>query len=92
MAGRSRALGPMALLRTRATTKGLLGGDRVWRTVWMVMIGGRFLKRTFGRSAELLINEPLKPGERMEIRTIPAPTRAERKAAKHAAKQARRSR
>ncbi len=49
MARRSSTLGPTALLRTRATTRGLLGGDPVWRTVWMVMVGGRILKRTFGR-------------------------------------------
>jgi hypothetical protein len=57
-----------------------------------VLIGGSVLRRTFGKFPELLIDEPLKPGERMEIRTFPAPTRAERKAAKHAAKHARRSR
>lgn len=92
MARRPRRMGPSALIRTRATSKGLLGGDPMWRTVWAVLIGGRMLKRTFGRVPELLINEPLKPGERMEIRTIPAPTRSERKAAKHAAKRARRPR
>jgi hypothetical protein len=92
MLRRARRLGPTALLRSQATTKGLLGGSRMWRTIWAVLIGGSVLRRTFGKFPELLIDEPLKPGERMEIRTFPAPTRAERKAAKHAAKHARRSR
>lgn len=86
MPRRSRLVSPAALIRTRATSKGLLGGDPLWRTIWVVLFGGRFLRRTLGRQPELLIDEPLQPGETMVIETIPALARSERKAAAKAAK------
>lgn len=56
----------------------------MWRAVWALLIGRQVLKRSFGRHPELLIDEPLQPGETMVIKAIAAPTNAERKAAKRA--------
>lgn len=81
MAARGRRpgfLSPAYLIRSQAISKGIFGGRRGWQVVAGIIFGRRFLKKSFGRSSETLINEPLKPGESMTITTIPRGKRARR--------------
>jgi hypothetical protein len=79
---RRRALSPAALIRSRAIQRGILGADRGWRILAIVIFGRRFLKRAFGRNPELLATEELKPGHLLQIETIPPPRRRERRRAR----------
>ncbi len=71
-------LSPAYLSRSRAISKGIFGGSRGWQVVAGVIFGRRFLKKTFGRTPETLIHEPLKPGESLTNTTIPGGQRSRR--------------
>ena len=86
---RSSLLSPFALARRNAIYKGVLGGERGWLVVGGVVWGVRLLKKTFGKSEEVVTIETMQPGQWMSLRTIPSPTRRQRKAAKKSGKQAR---
>jgi len=70
-------LSPAYLLRSQAIKKGVFGNDPLWRGIAAFIFGRRFLKKTFGRQPEVLVNETLQPGESMTIRTIEPPTAKE---------------
>jgi hypothetical protein len=74
---------PTAVIRAQAFRKGLLGKNAFWRAVAVLMISKRVMKRTFGRSPEIVEVATLKGGgHRMEIRTYaPESRRARRRAA-----------
>jgi hypothetical protein len=88
---RPALLSPIALVRRNGLYKGLLGGDRQWLVIGGVFWGARFLKKSFGKNEEVVTIERMEPGQWMSLRTIPPPTRAERKADKRSAKAAKRS-
>ncbi len=71
-------LSPAYLIRSRAISKGVFGGSRGWQIIAGLIFTRQALKRIFGRTAETLINEPLKPGESMTITTIPVGKRSRR--------------
>jgi hypothetical protein len=74
---------PAVVIRAQAFRKGLLGGNRLWRTVAMILIGRRVMKRLFGREPEIIEVATLKGGGHwIEVRTYgPESRRARRGAA-----------
>ena len=75
-------LRPTAVIRVQAFRKGLLGSNRVWRTVALVLIGKRVLKVMFGHEPEVVEVSTLKGGGHwMEIRTHPPESRRARRRA-----------
>jgi hypothetical protein len=82
VAPRRRIWSPAFFVRSRAIAKGVLGGDRFWRGVAAVVFGASFLRRTFGRTMEVLTIERLRPGESVLVRTIAPMTRRDRRASR----------
>jgi hypothetical protein len=77
------ALGGLsALLRTKAVRKGLIGGSRGWMVVGVVVYGWKALRWLSARNPELVSVERIEPGQTVQITTVAAPTRRERRAAK----------
>jgi hypothetical protein len=74
---------PTAVIRAQAFRKGLLGKNVFWRTIAMVLIGKRIVKRLFGREPEIIDVSTMKGGGHwMEIRTYgPEARRARRREA-----------
>jgi hypothetical protein len=66
-------------LRQGALHKGLLGDSRAWRVLFFVMFGGRMFRKLFGKTQETVLTEKLKPGQVLQLRTLPQKTRADRK-------------
>lgn len=81
MPRRPGLLSPTAFLRRGALYKGLLGGNRGWLAIGVVLWGPRMMKRVLGRSEEVLAIEKLKPGQFVRIEALRTPTRRERKSA-----------
>jgi len=59
------------LLRTRAFSRGVLGGNRGWLVLWGVLVGARVVRRVAGNKPRVLLCEPLAPGEVLVIRHEP---------------------
>jgi hypothetical protein len=76
-------------MRRNATYKGLLGGDRKWLTIGLVMfwIPG-FFKKAFGRSEEIVAVEKMKVGQTVRLDTVRLPTRRQRRVARRRAARA----
>jgi len=84
-------LSPLALARRNGLYKGLIGGDRRWLVVGGVVWGARFLRKSLGKSEQVVALEKLQPGQWMSLRTIsPAQLKAEKRGRKVARKAARR--
>jgi len=84
VAGPTRLISPAARLRHNSIVKGFLGGDRRWMAVAILTWGPFLLRKAFGRSVEIVSTEVLKPGQAVRIEAIRPPSKAERKAARHA--------
>lgn len=87
-ARRPSVLSPFALARRNALYKGLLGGDRPWLVIGGVVWVVRLLRKSFGRVEQVVTIEKMEPGQWMSLRTIPAQSRGQRKAAKKTSKSA----
>jgi hypothetical protein len=83
-ARRPGLLSPFAYARRNGLYKGLLGGDRRWLAIGGVLFLLRGARKAFGRTEEVVTVEKMTPGQWMSLRTIPAPTRRQRKAARRA--------
>ena len=76
MARAPRRSGPLAflrpgyLLRSNATTKGLLGGSRGWQIVFALIMGKRFWGKIMGKEPEILAVDKLEAGQFMTIEAI----------------------
>ncbi len=81
---RPSLLSPFALARRNGIYKGLLGGDRKWLIIGGAFWGSRILKKSLGESEQIVTIEKMAPGQWMSLRTIPAPTRKQRKAERRA--------
>lgn len=68
--GRGRAFSPASIIRRKSINKGLLGDDRLWRTIFFVIFGRRVLRKVMGSEPELLSVEKLKPNESLVIETV----------------------
>lgn len=53
-----------------AITRGLLGGNRRWMTVFAAIGTAKVLRRIANREAETVYSEELKPGESLLIRHL----------------------
>ena len=63
---------PVGRLMTTAARRGLLDGSRPWLVVLVLLVGGRVLRRTGGRSRwSLSVSERLEVGDRLEITSLP---------------------
>ena len=82
MASRTRALSLFAALRRKALYKGVLGGSRGWMAVGVVVWGGRFIRKAFGRTEKVVATEVLKPGQVLCLEAIAPPSRGERRASR----------
>ena len=82
MARHRRTLSPAVLIRRRALYRGVFGTSPMWRTVAVVVYGGRILKKVFGKTPEYLGTEKLRAGQLLQIEAIAPPTRRERREAR----------
>lgn len=81
-----KLLRPSVLLRRNAVYKGLLGGSKGWLAVGGVLWGKSFLKKTFGRTEEVLTVEKLTKGQYLRVDAVAPLSRRKRKKLKRAAK------
>lgn len=73
---------PSVIVRSKALRQGLFGPSTFWKVVAAVVFGRRTLKKVFGRNEEVLEKAVLKGGGRlMQIETIKAPSRRQRRRA-----------
>ncbi len=61
---------PWSRLSRVSINKGLLGDDRVWRTVFILVTGFKVLRRVLGSEPEVVALEKLKPGQFVRIEAI----------------------
>jgi hypothetical protein len=81
-----KLLRPSVLLRRNAVYKGLLGGSKGWLAIGGVLWGKSFLKKTFGKTEEVLTVEKLTKGQYLRLDAVAPPSRRQRKKLKRAAK------
>lgn len=72
--------GLAGLLKSKAVRKGLIGGSRGWMTLGVVMYGWKALRWLSSRRPETISVERIEPGQSIQITTVAAPTRRERRA------------
>jgi hypothetical protein len=76
---------PSVIVRSKALRQGIFGPSTFWKVVAAVVFGRRTLKKLFGKNEEVLEQAVLKGGGRlMQIETIKAPSRRERRRAARA--------
>jgi hypothetical protein len=66
------------LLRT-GLRRGLLEGSRGWLYVGVTIAAVGAARRIFGEPPETVFESEVKPGQRIEIRTVPPPARVEKR-------------
>lgn len=74
--------GLSAVVRSKAVRKGLIGGSRGWMVVGVLVYGWKALRWLTARRPELVSVERIEPGQTVQITTVAAPSRRERRAAK----------
>ena len=79
-----RLLRPSVIIRRNATYKGLLGGHKGWLAVGVVLWSKSFVKKTFGKQAEILTTEKLTKGQFLRIDAVAPLSRRKRRKAKRA--------
>lgn len=73
---------PSVVIRSKALRQGLFGPSLFWKVVAAFVFGRSTLKKLFGKNEQILEKAVLKGGGRlMQIETIKAPTRRERRRA-----------
>ncbi len=77
-----KLLRPSVILRRNATYKGLLGGQKGWLAVGVVLWSKSFLKKTFGKTEEIIATEKLTKGQFLRIDAVKPPNRRQRKKTK----------
>jgi len=73
--------GLSAVVRSKAVRKGLIGGSRGWMAVGVLVYGWKALRWLTARRPEVVSVERIEPGQTVQITTVAAPTRRERRAA-----------
>ena len=81
---RPRIFSPFVYARRAFVYRGLLGGSRAWMVLGGTFWAGRLIRQTVGRRETIAAREVLSPGQFVTIRTIAAPSRRDRKAARRA--------
>lgn len=76
---------PSVIVRSKALRRGVFGPSTMWKVIAAFVFGRSTLKKIFGRNEEVLEVAKLQGGGRvMQIETIKAPTRRERRRARAA--------
>ena len=76
---------PSVIVRSKALRRGVFGPSTMWKVIAAFVFGRSTLKKIFGRNEEVHEVAKLKGGGRvMQIETIKAPTRRERRRARAA--------
>jgi hypothetical protein len=70
MAERTPLFTPTHYLRRHSFYRGVLGGNRAWLTLFVVMVGGRVLRNLVAKTEQIAAVERLGPGQRLLITTI----------------------
>lgn len=69
-------------LREQTLVEGLFNGRKAWLALGAVMWGARALRRTAGRTEQIVLQEALQAGDQLIITQVPRkPSRKQRKAA-----------
>ena len=66
---------PSYIIRSRAMSQGILGGQRGWQIVAAIVFGRQILKSVLGKHPEVLARDVLAAGESITIRTMAPPER-----------------
>jgi hypothetical protein len=70
MAAGQRTFTPGLYLRRHSFYRGVLGGNRGWLTLFLVLMTGRAFRRIAAKSERTAAIERLGPGQRLVITTI----------------------
>lgn len=62
-----------AVLRRAGFRKGVLGGNRAFLVVWLVLTGIKLMKHLTGDEKQVVYSEELRPGEKLLITHEPRP-------------------
>jgi hypothetical protein len=77
---------PSVIVRTKALRRGVFGPSTMWKLVAAIVFGRSTVKKVFGKNVEVIEVAKLKGGGHlMQVETIKAPTRRERRRAARAA-------
>lgn len=77
---------PSVIIRGKALRQGIFGTSTLWKVIAAFVFGRSTVKKIFGRNEEVLEVATLKGGGRlMQIETIKAPTRRQRRRAARSA-------
>jgi hypothetical protein len=63
---------PITLLRWRSFDRGILGRDRRWILLWVILVAGRGLRHIVRRRPEVVAIERLAPGSSVVVRALTA--------------------
>lgn len=63
-------LHPASFVRRAAVSRGLLGGERLWRVVFAVIYGRKLLRRLMRSEPQTFATAKLKPGQFVRIEAI----------------------
>lgn len=75
-----RLLRPVRLIKRRALLKGLLGGDRTWLVLGIIVWLGGKIRSLFGGGEPVAVyTEEIGSGERFVLAHVDAPTKKRRK-------------
>ena len=62
-------------LRARGMVKGVLGGNRAWTVVWVVIAVSGLIRRFAGDKPDIVYSEELEPGDALVIKSEVLPPR-----------------
>jgi hypothetical protein len=65
-----RALSPTAAIRRRALDRALYGDDRLWQSVFMMIVLRRLARRVMGAEPKLVASEKLEAGQAIRVESI----------------------
>lgn len=67
---RPSVLSPTALIRRRALDRALVGDDRLWQSVFLMIVSRRLMRRVIGSEPKVVATEKLKAGQKIQIASI----------------------
>jgi hypothetical protein len=66
----TRVLSPTGFIRRRALDRVLAGDDKLWESVFIMLVTRRLMRRVMGSEPKLVAVEKLKAGQKVEIAAI----------------------
>ena len=70
MARRPGYLAPSVWMFQKSVRDGIFGDSRIWRTIGLLIIGRRALRKVMGSEAQTVAVERIKPGETIVLRGV----------------------